>query len=129
MNRLSLLLIFVLLSFSSCKNASGPKQAAKEYLAAIDLLDYEKAKQFIVPSQENITKLENIKNWSDKMTSIEKDNYKADKKVYNFIEEDVADNSAKVIATNNQGHYTIVIEFEMVKKDGKWLVQRIADKS
>src|SRR5689334_17280520 len=128
MNRLFLLLIFSILSLSSCKNSSGPKQAAKEYLAAIDNFDYEKAKQFIIPDENNTTTLRNIKNWSDKMTTIEKDNYTADKKVYNFIEEDVTDNSAKVIATNNQGQFTVVIEFEMAKKDGKWLIEKIVDK-
>lgn len=125
MKYFSLIVNVILLTIvtASCSAQKSPTVITKEYLLAIDSLNYKKAEKSLVLNEKNVKSLENIKNFSSKMTKAQKDQYVSKRKFYNFKEENVTTNSAKVIATNNQGEYTAAIEFNLVKVNGKWLIE------
>ena len=120
------LLVFCLtfMSLTSCSSKRQPKEIAEKYLTAVDNFDYENAKQLVIPNAENLKSIDNIKNFGEKLTEPEREKYKSNKKVYNYVEKDITNNSAKVIATSNQGNYPVIIEFELVKKDDDWLIEK-----
>src|SRR5687768_14403141 len=125
MKYFSLIVNVILLTImtANCSGQKSPNAVAKEYLLAIDNLNYEKAEKSLVRNEANLKSLENIKNFGSKMTKAQKDQYVSKQKYYNFKEENVTTKSAKVIATNNQGEFTVAIEFNLVKVDGKWLIE------
>ena len=125
MKYISLIVNVILLTImtASCSGQKSPNAVAKEYLLAIDNLNYEKAEKSLVRNEANLKSLENIKNFGSKMTKAQKDQYVSKQKYYNFKEENVTTNSAKIIATNNQGDFTVAIEFNLVKVNGKWLIE------
>jgi molybdopterin-guanine dinucleotide biosynthesis protein A len=71
-----------------------------------------------------------MKKFGERMTKDEKQNYVNKKKVYNYIEKEITEQSAQVVVTNNQNkyEYVSVTEFDLVKVNGKWLIEKIISK-
>ncbi|UIR54674.1 hypothetical protein LZQ00_10340 [Sphingobacterium sp. SRCM116780] len=68
--------------------------------------------------------IDNIKNFEENIAQSEREKYRNDKKVYNYIEKEITTNSAKVIVTGNQGDYTVTIVFDLVKEKDHWLIEK-----
>lgn len=117
-----LLLTYFILLTTSCNTQKSPKNVVQEYIFAIDNLNYEKAKNNLILTDENSKSLDNMKKISDKMSESEKAQYINKKKIYNFIEKEILSTTAKIIVTNNQSDYTITFEFNLKKIKNKWLI-------
>jgi hypothetical protein len=117
-----LILFCFTLLVASCDAQTSPVNVAKEYLSAIDNFDYVKAKKLVIPNDNNLKSLQNIKKSSDSMTPSERAKYLNNKKIYHFTEEKVSAETAKIIATNNQGAFVVAIVFNLKKVGNKWLI-------
>jgi len=113
------------LVLTSCDAKKEPKNVVEEYLTAIDNFNIEEAKSLVVQNSKNLKSINNIKVFAEKMTPFEKEKYIKEKKIYHYIEEEITANSARIVATNNQGDYTIAIEFELVKQNDHWLIEKV----
>jgi hypothetical protein len=56
------------------------------------------------------------------MTPSERAKYINSKKIYHFKEEKVSAEATRIIATNNQGDFTVAIMFNLKKVGNKWLI-------
>lgn len=117
-----LILFCFTLLVTNCDAQTSPLNVVKEYLSAIDSFDYVKAKKLLILNDNNLKSLQNIKKASDSMTPSKRAKDLNNKKVYHFTEEKVSDETAKIIATNNQGDFTVTIVFNMKKVGNKWLI-------
>lgn len=120
------LILFVLsfVLFTSCKTEYQPKEVVEKFLYSVDHFKYDDAEKLLVKNSENLTAIENIKKFSENKTELEKQNYLNDKKIYRFEENDKTDSTATIIAINNQDLFTIYVEFNLIKKKGKWLINK-----
>ena len=124
MKHLYILLVCCPLLFMCYDAQKIPIGVVKEYLIAVDNLEFQEAEKFLIPNEENRMAIENMKKFRDNMASSEQEAYKSKIKIYDFKEGEVSEEKAIVFATNNQGGYLLVVEFELVKKEGKWFIDR-----
>ncbi|SEW00142.1 hypothetical protein SAMN05428988_1146 [Chitinophaga sp. YR573] len=117
-----LILFCFTLLITNCDAQTSPVNVAKEYLSAIDNFDHVKAKKLLILNDNNLKSLQNIKKASDSMTPSERAKYVNNKKIYHFTEEKVSAETAKIIATNNQGAFNVAIVFNLKKVGNKWLI-------
>jgi len=115
------LFCFTILTIS-CDAQTSPKQVAKEFLSALDNLDLVRAKKMLIPNDNNLKSLENMKKFVDGMTPSQKAQYISKKKIYNYIEDKTSTAAATIIATNNQGEMTFATEFHLKKVGNQWLI-------
>ncbi len=127
--KLKALFIFALaicLQFG-CKNneQSTPENTVSNYLEAIDKFGFDAAKKLTIENENTINTLENIKKFSGKFDEAQKSKYISERKTYNIIVKSKSDGKAIVAATNNQGMFISSTLFELVNKNGIWLIGNI----
>ena len=125
MKRTFTVLVLISLASVSCTSQQGPKGVAKSYLNAVDKFDFKTAEQYLLLNEENIKSLENMKRFSEQMTTTEKEKYSDRKIHYEFKEEQINGNMAHVSVSNDAHEQVSVIKFEMQKLNGKWLIRKI----
>lgn len=112
----SFIICFILVTITSCSSNNQPKNIVENYLTAIDSFNFKTAEQLIIPNPENLKTINNIKLFSTRMTKEERENYINIRKVYNYNEIDVTDDSAKVVVTSIEETFPIWTEFYLIKK-------------
>jgi len=119
------LILSNILILVGCHDTKTPKKIVSEYLQAIDNFEFEKANALLVMNPENKIAMDNVKSYAISLSETEKKELisKARGRIYNIIEKESSENEALIIATNNDGSFTSVITFEMVKDNGKWLIK------
>ena len=124
MKQLFLLFSGILLLIG-CNDTKTPKNTVSEYLQAIDNFEFEKATALLLKNPENQKALDNIKRYATSLSETKKQELiaKAKNRIYNIIEKESSENKALIIATNNEGSFTSVITFELIKDEGKWLIK------
>lgn len=117
-----LFLFCITLLTISCDAQKSSKDVVKEFLSAVDNLDLVKAKKMLIPNDNNLKALQNIKKFVDGMTPSQKSRYINNKKRYNYMEDKTSTTATTIIATNNQGEMTVATEFHLKKVDNQWLI-------
>lgn len=117
-----LFLFCITLLTISCDAQKSSKDVVKEFLSAVDNLDLVKAKKMLIPNDNNLKALQNIKKFADGMTPSQKSKYINNKKRYNYMEDKTSTTATTIIATNNQGEMTVATEFHLKKVDNQWLI-------
>jgi len=117
-----LFLFCITLLTISCDAQKSSKDVVKEFLSAVDNLDLVKAKKMLIPNDNNLKALQNIKKFVDGMTPPQKSKYINNKKRYNYMEDKTSTTATTIIATNNQGEMTVATEFHLKKVDNQWLI-------
>lgn len=117
-----LFLFCITLLTISCDAQKSSKDVVKEFLSAVDNLDLVKAKKMLIPNDNNLKALQNIKKFVDGMTPSQKSKYINNKKRYNYMEDKTSTTATTIIATNNQGEMTVATEFHLKKVDNQWLI-------
>jgi len=123
---LTLSCIFML---TACQKTKGPENTVREYLQAIDNFEYEKADALLVVNPENKAAMDNLRRYTASLNEAKKEEIlsKAKHRTYNIIEKESTENEALLIATNNEGEYTLVVKFNLVKSDERWLIKNFSD--
>ncbi len=120
-----LLTLSCFLILLSCNNTNSPKSTVYEYLVAIDNFEFEKANSLLLQNEENVAAFNNIKNFTNGFSETKKQESiaKSKNRMYNIIEKEVSESEALIIATNNEGSFTSVITFKLVKQKGNWFIK------
>jgi hypothetical protein len=128
MKQLFLMLLSILI-LAGCDDTKTPKDTVREYLQAIDNFEFEKANALLLANPENKIAMDNMKRYATTLSEAKKKELfsKAKGRIYNILEKESSENEALVIATNNEGAYTVAIAFELVKDKEKWLIKKIND--
>src|SRR6478736_7815638 len=124
MKQLFLILSSILITVG-CHVTKTPKTIVSEYLQAIDNFEFEKANVLLAVNPENKVAMDNIKSYAISLSEMKKKELlsKAKGRTYNIIKKESSENVALIIATNNDGPFTSVITFQLVKDNGKWLIK------
>ena len=120
-----LILLFSILQITGCAVADNPKNVVSQYLKAIDNFQFDKAKSLLIKDPENLKAFDNIRTFSESFNETKKREsiLRAKNRVYNIIDKETTKDTALIIATNNEGSFTALITFEMIKQNGKWLIK------
>jgi len=118
-----LILIFVTLLFSCNGGASDPVSRTKDFITAVDNFRFDKAREMV--TEDYLPMLENIEKYSNSKSGEEKAKYikEASERKYIYHQLSADDSSATVVATaEGKIMAEIQIEFHLVKRDKKWLI-------
>jgi tRNA A37 threonylcarbamoyladenosine dehydratase len=118
-----ILFCFILLT-ASCDAQTSPKNVVKEFLYAIDNLDYVKAKKALIVNDNNLEALKNMKKFGDSMTPSQRAKYLSSKKTYVFKEEEILPSKAQIIAVSQEELIAMATEFYLKKVGNQWLIDR-----
>ncbi len=120
-------LLSYMIFFASCNNnnLATPANTVQAYLTAIDNFEFEKADALLLKTPENKAALDQVKKFASAFDESKKHAYliKVQTRQYHIIGKEVTADKAEVIATNNEGTFTVVVTFELVKDSGKWLIK------
>jgi hypothetical protein len=120
------LLLLVVVSMSACKSGGKPETVAKEFLTALNKMDYDKAKTF--GTEETGKMVDMIKSFSTmggdeaKLAEAKK---KTEKAEIEILKTEMAGDTAAVCQyklTGIEGQEPKEDKIDLVKRDGKWLV-------
>ncbi|WP_440135239.1 hypothetical protein [Chitinophaga sancti] len=117
-----LFLFCITLLTISCDAQKSSKDVVKDFLSAIDNFDLIKANKLLIPNDDNLKALQNIKKFSDGMTPSQKAKYINNKKRYNYREDKTSTAATTIIATNTQGEMTVATVFHLKKVGNQWLI-------
>ncbi len=118
-------ILTILMALAGCNAGQEPKDIVSTYLKAIDSFDFEKANSLLQQNAENRSALEEIKKYSNTLSESQKQALlsKGKNRIYNIIDKGSTETTASIIATNNEGNFTSVISFELVKENGQWFIK------
>ncbi|MBL0744625.1 DUF4878 domain-containing protein [Chryseolinea lacunae] len=121
-----IVLFFVCMMMLGCGSASGPKDVVASYLSAIDQLDFEKSRTFLVKRDSLAEWQRNIEKAGDAKTQSERDAYVTKNRKYaiQVTEEEPA--RASVTAVAQETEIAIPIFFELTKHDDQWKIENVS---
>ncbi len=120
------LVLLVVVSMGACKSGDKPEPVAKEFLTALNKMDYEKAKTF--GTEETGKMVDMIKSFSamdgdeTKLAEIKK---KAEKVKIEILKTEIIGDTVAVCQYKVSGiedQDSKEDKIELIKRDGKWLV-------